>query len=634
MRTALLAAGAMALSVSGVPVAQAADTPADLSPVITHTGTGPTGYTVTFQFLAPDAERVQIKGEWYFARPSELDPDVATEDVPWVETQGILPADWQPGDFPIAYPNASAANWPVADLTQDETTGVWSYTTPLPSGVFSYGFFVDCGSDTGAGCTQVSDPSNQPWNQTGDVVVGNKQASSQVYLPADPAFGSTDYSWQAPAADRGTLTSVTYPSPGHVTPLDTNYAVVYTPPGYDPNRPRPYPTLYLAHGGGGNETDWTTQGAADAILDNLIASGQVQPTVVVMTNNNGFPSSTFNEAYDQDMITNLIPYVEDNYHVVENADGRAFAGLSAGGIIANSFMIKYPDTFGAYNEMSAGLPPAYATLTTAQAHALADKDITISSGRQDGIWAAGFGSNHTGGRKQAITFASAGLDFTTTMVNGGHEWYVWRLLLQDFLVDSDLFGAAPAPAAAKPTVSLQPVSSTTLSSGDRFTLVALADGSPEPTVQWQSSSDGGVTWSAVPGATQEVLGLRAAASLDGRSYRAAFSNTEGTTYSSAAVVRVKRSTQASVKLVRAAVSHRSRATVVVTVRPTDARPVGSITVRFGSRSKTVRMTAADRGRVRVQLPRLARGSYRVSASYAGGTLFEPDQSTKVTLKVS
>ena len=48
----------------------------------------------------------------------------------------------------------------------------------------------------------------------------------------------------------------------------------------------PYPTLYLSHGGGGNEVDWTTQGVANRIIDNLIAARMVQPMVIVMTDFN------------------------------------------------------------------------------------------------------------------------------------------------------------------------------------------------------------------------------------------------------------------------------------------------------------------------------------------------------------
>ena len=157
---------------------------------------------------------------------------------------------------------------------------------------------------------------------------------------------------------KGKLTHETYPSPGHVTPANENYLVVYTPPNYDPARAKPYPTFYLSHGGGENEMGWSTQGALGNILDNLINTGEIQPVVVVMPNGMGFPQSTFNEAYDQDLINNMIPYVEQHYHVSKSAMDRAFSGLSMGGMLTNSFIIKHPEVFQYYGMMSAGLPPA------------------------------------------------------------------------------------------------------------------------------------------------------------------------------------------------------------------------------------------------------------------------------------
>jgi hypothetical protein len=39
---------------------------------------------------------------------------------------------------------------------------MWTYTTPLPSGVFGYGFFVNCTDPKQAGCTELADPGNAP----------------------------------------------------------------------------------------------------------------------------------------------------------------------------------------------------------------------------------------------------------------------------------------------------------------------------------------------------------------------------------------------------------------------------------------------------------------------------------------
>ena len=47
---------------------------------------------------------------------------------------------------------------------------------------------------------------------------------------------------------------------------------VYTPPGYDAAKDR-YPVLYLLHGGGDEDSGWSTIGRAGFIVDNLLASG-------------------------------------------------------------------------------------------------------------------------------------------------------------------------------------------------------------------------------------------------------------------------------------------------------------------------------------------------------------------------
>jgi enterochelin esterase-like enzyme len=411
----------------------------DYAPKVTHTGRGPTGYEVTFRFKDPTATSVQIKGEWYFANTSDISAPASTA-TSVVTTPGLLPSQWTPGDFPIASPNATAANWPVISMTKGKD-GVWSYTTPLPSGVFTYGFYVNCASPTQSGCTEISDPSNPPWNTSGSV-----EPTSQVYVPSDPRFGTVDYSWEAPNPDHGKLVDITYSSPGHVTPAGANYAAVYTPPGYNSKRAQAYPTLYLNHGGGGNEVDWSTQGDLGNIMDNLIDTGQIQPMVVVMPNANGYPSSANNAAFDSDLIGNLIPYVQSHYNVSTSASERAFSGLSMGGTIANSLMLNDAAEFGYYGVMSAGLPCATTgctsvTLTSAQANALKNAGIFVGGGWQDPVHAAGYMGSDTGTIQEVTALVNAGLPVTPDFINGGHEWYVWRILLKDFLTRVAFFPA-------------------------------------------------------------------------------------------------------------------------------------------------------------------------------------------------
>ena len=271
----------LAFTATSSRVAAESEAPEVVSPEVVQTGTGPTGYEITFRYYDPTATKVYLRGEWFF---SDAAHTTRTSSAGW------LPSQWIPGAFPIAFPNSGAsANWPVINMTLDPATGVWSYTTPMPSGTYTYGYYRNCPNTfpSLSNCTEFADPSNPPWNTSGAV-----EPTSQVYVPSDSAFGTPDMSWEAPTAVHGTLFDVTYPSPQSTNPVGYHYLAVYLPASYDPARSLPYPTLYLSHGSGGNEVDWSTQGVANRIIDNLIAAGKIQPMVVVMTNFNGISGST------------------------------------------------------------------------------------------------------------------------------------------------------------------------------------------------------------------------------------------------------------------------------------------------------------------------------------------------------
>jgi hypothetical protein len=101
----LLTTGTALALVSAAPAASARHM--DPGPQVVHTGTAPTGYTVTFRYYDPQATKVQITGEWYFANLGDISAPASTTTT--VTTPGLLPAQWQPGDFPIGYPNSVGA---------------------------------------------------------------------------------------------------------------------------------------------------------------------------------------------------------------------------------------------------------------------------------------------------------------------------------------------------------------------------------------------------------------------------------------------------------------------------------------------------------------------------------------------
>jgi enterochelin esterase-like enzyme len=150
--------------------------------------------------------------------------------------------------------------------------------------------------------------------------------------------------------DRGKLETVEYDS---TTVGAKRKAQVYTPPGY--SKDKKYPVLYLLHGIGGDENEWTRGGVANAILDNLYADKKIVPMIVVIPNGRAAKDLTARDpfprqapafaAFEDDLLKDLIPFIEKNYSVNTDRESRALAGLSMGGGQSLNFGLSHIDTF-------------------------------------------------------------------------------------------------------------------------------------------------------------------------------------------------------------------------------------------------------------------------------------------------
>ncbi len=90
----------------------------------------------------------------------------------------------------------------------------------------------------------------------------------------------------------------------------------------------------------------------------------------------------------------------------------------------------------------------------------------------------------------------------------------------------------------KPAVTQQPVDAFA-GEGKEATFTSQASGSPAPTIQWMESTDGGVTYKTISGATTNTLKLSGLAkSMDGYKFRAVFKNSTGTATSEAATLHI------------------------------------------------------------------------------------------------
>jgi len=141
----------------------------------------------------------------------------------------------------------------------------------------------------------------------------------------------------------------------------TRRAFVYTPPEYDKNVTKKYPVLYLQHGWGEDETAWSNQGRVNLIMDNLIASGKISPFIVVMTYGMtnevkfGHIHEFTAKEFEQVLVDELVPYVDNNFRTIANKNSRAMAGLSMGGVETKLITTRRPEVFAYYGLLSGGI---------------------------------------------------------------------------------------------------------------------------------------------------------------------------------------------------------------------------------------------------------------------------------------
>tara|TARA_R110002050_G_scaffold4573_2_gene22103 strand:- start:15233 stop:16150 length:918 start_codon:yes stop_codon:yes gene_type:complete len=150
----------------------------------------------------------------------------------------------------------------------------------------------------------------------------------------------------------GKIDTVYYPS----KTIGTNRkAIIYTPPAF--SKDKEYPVLYLLHGIGGDEKEWLTNGQPQVILDNLYTENKIEPMIVVMPNgramkNDRAVGNIFDTIkvqaftnFENDLLTDLIPFIQKTYPVYNDRINRAIAGLSMGGGQSLNFGLGNLDKF-------------------------------------------------------------------------------------------------------------------------------------------------------------------------------------------------------------------------------------------------------------------------------------------------
>jgi enterochelin esterase-like enzyme len=135
---------------------------------------------------------------------------------------------------------------------------------------------------------------------------------------------------------------------------------VYLPPSYATERARRYPVIYLLHGYGGTDGNWTgRQLNLPEIADKLFAARTVREMIVVMPNafslhkGSMYSNSVTTGDWETYVARDLVVYVDGHYRTIPERPSRGLAGASMGGYGAVRIAMKRPDVFSSLYILSA-----------------------------------------------------------------------------------------------------------------------------------------------------------------------------------------------------------------------------------------------------------------------------------------
>ncbi len=326
--------------------------------------------------------------------------------------------------FRIEAPEARKAVLDICGKKYDmkpDGKGEWmAVSDPLPVG-FHY-YFINIGG------INTVDPATETF-------FGCHRQAGGIEIPEGP---EGDYYRPQQGVAHGQVRSIYYYAG---STKEWRHALVYTPAEYElkKNAKKCYPVLYLQHGMGEDETGWSRQGRMQHIMDNLIASGEAVPMLVVMESGDikapfrqGQRFEDYGSSFYQVMTNDLIPTIDQQFRTLTDRDHRAMAGLSWGGRQTFDVVLGHTDLFsymGAFSGALFGID-----MQKAYGGKLADGEafnreihyLFLSCGTEE---LPRFQTD-----KIAETLRGNGIKVDFQLSEGtDHEWLTWRRGLRQFV---------------------------------------------------------------------------------------------------------------------------------------------------------------------------------------------------------
>jgi enterochelin esterase-like enzyme len=317
-------------------------------------------------------------------------------------------------------------------------------------------------------------------------------AGAAALLLAVGLAGAAPTTASAGKDESGTLTTASAPSPALGGPIDYT---VYLPYGYsDPaNAATRYPVLYLLHGRGDSMTAWT---AVKSDLDRLIADGVVPPVIAVLPDapwserGNYYVDSAYTGSdspgrpVETALTRDLVAHVDATYRTAAHRGARLVGGYSMGGAGALRYALAHQDLFANALVLSPAvycpLPPADSSAREFGAYGSGDQRFSdevyqrlnypallpgfdpelpvhmyIAVGDDEWPNPDPADAVHDLDYEAATLYNTIrrvdGVSAEFRVVDGGHDWDVWRPSFVDGLTHlASTLSAAPAAGLPAP----------------------------------------------------------------------------------------------------------------------------------------------------------------------------------------
>ncbi|MDD6028910.1 MAG: family 43 glycosylhydrolase [Bacteroidales bacterium] len=385
-------------------------------------------HDVYFVFVGEKGVKLMNLNWWQFTDGSEMRKDKAGTIPSETNLEGCMSPSLDRENRAHFSIHAPATSRIVVDIAgkkypmEKDTEGVWTCVTdPLVVGNHYYFLEVDG--------YRVSDPSTR-------TIFGCSRMASQIEVAEGP---EGDYYRPQTGVEKGQVRSVEYYAESQKR---WRRAMVYTPAGYEKSKKK-YPVLYLQHGMAEDETGWSTQGHMNHIMDNLIATGECEPMIVVMESGDievGFSPRRGEDVEKQRMqygstfytvlLDDVIPMIERTFRCKTGRENRAMAGLSWGGFQTFNVVLPHLDKFAYLGTFSGALFGI--DVRTCFNGVFSDASAFNSQMR---YFFMGCGSEENfGTEKMAGELKSMGINVNLYVSPGTHhEWLTWRRCLKEFV---------------------------------------------------------------------------------------------------------------------------------------------------------------------------------------------------------